>query len=146
LRYNCGPLTFTNAITPIAASIVRQCLAMVQTGEGSRRRARLLWNSVHLRRGLAAAGFQVLGQASAIVPVILGDGALARLMTKHALRLGGIVNLVEYPAVSKNTCRWRLQVMADHSTAQMDAFVHIARQARQLASQELSALLAYSHG
>jgi glycine C-acetyltransferase len=146
LRYNCGPLTFTNAITPIAASIVRQCLAMVQTGEGSRRRARLLRNSVHLRRGLAAAGFQVLGQASAIVPVILGDGALARLMTKHALRLGGIVNLVEYPAVSKNTCRWRLQVMADHSTAQMDAFVHIARQARQLASQELSALLAYSHG
>lgn len=87
----------------------------------------------------------MLGQPSAIVPVILGNGALSRLMTKHALRLGAIVNLVEYPAVSKNTCRWRLQVMAGHTTGQMDEFVRIACQARQLAGDELRTLLARGH-
>ena len=142
LRYNCGPLTFTNAITPIAASIVRECLAIVQSREGATRREQLLRNSVYLRTGMAAAGFEILGQPSAIVPVILGNGALSRLMTKHALRLGGIVNLVEYPAVSKNTCRWRLQVMAQHTSAQMDEFVRIAVEARRLANKELAAILA----
>lgn len=144
LRYNCGPLTFTNAIMPVAASIVRECLAIVQNSEGAARREQLLRNSVHLRRGLANAGFEILGQPSAIVPVILGNGTLSRLMTKHVLRLGGIVNLVEYPAVSKNTCRWRLQVMAQHTSAQMDEFVGIAIEARRLANAELSEMLAES--
>lgn len=142
LRYNCGPLTFTNAITPVAASIVRQCLTIVQSAEGTVRREQLLRNSVQLRKGLAAAGFEAMGQPSAIVPVILGNGTLSRLMTKHALRLGGIVNLVEYPAVSKNTCRWRLQVMAQHTSTQIDEFVRIAVEARRLANEEMAAMLA----
>lgn len=136
LRYNCGPLTFTNAITPIAASIVRECLKIVKSTEGAERRDRLLKNSIHLRQGMQTAGFEVLGQPSAIVPVILGSSGLSRLATKHCLRLGGIVNLVEYPAVSKNTCRWRLQVMADHTFEQLDKFVEIAIKARSLAEAE----------
>lgn len=140
LRYNCGPLTFTNAITPIAASIVRECLRIVQSPEGAERRERLLKNSIRLRKGMQAAGFEVLGEPSAIVPVILGSSGLSRLATKHCLRLGGIVNLVEYPAVSKNTCRWRLQVMADHTAEQIDRFVEIAVQARELGQEEYSQL------
>ena len=42
-----------------------------------------------------------MGQPSAIVPVVTGDSALSRLMTRHALQNGAIVNLVEYPAVSR---------------------------------------------
>jgi glycine C-acetyltransferase len=140
LRYNCGPLTFTNAITPIAAGIVRECLKIVKSPEGAERRAKLLKNAIYLRQGMQAAGFEVLGQPSAIVPVILGSSGLSSLATKHCLRLGGIVNLVEYPAVSKNTCRWRLQVMADHNFEQLDRFVDIAVQARKLAQEELVVL------
>ena len=142
LRYNCGPLTFTNAISPVAANTVREAIRIVQGPEGSVRRESLLRNSRYLRNGMAAAGFEVLGQPSAIVPVILGNNALSRLMTKHALRLGGIVNLVEFPAVSRNTCRWRLQVMAEHTPAQLDKFVGIACRARELAVAELAALTA----
>lgn len=142
LRYNCGPLTFTNAISPVAANTVREALRIVQSAQGAARRESLLRNSIHLRAGMVDAGFQVLGQPSAIVPVILGHNALSRLMTKHALRLGGIVNLVEFPAVSRNTCRWRLQVMAEHTCAQLDEFVRIARRARELAGAELASLTA----
>jgi glycine C-acetyltransferase len=140
LRYNCGPLTFTNAITPIAASIVRESLRIVRSAEGRERRLRLMRNIVHLREALSAEGFDVLGQPSAIVPVVLGDNALSRLVTKHALRLGGIVNLVEYPAVGKNACRWRLQVMADHTSTQIDQFVQIACEARRLGQMELATI------
>ena len=137
LRAQCGTLTFTNAISPVAASVVSEALRLVQTEEGAQRRARMLGNSLALRKGLERAGFEVLGLPSAIVPVILGDAPLSRLMTKHALALGGIVNLIEHPAVSRNTCRWRLQVMADHTEEQMASFVRIAEQARELALAEL---------
>ena len=43
---------------------------------------------------------------------------------------GGIVNLVEYPAVARNACRWRLQVMADHTHDDCLEFAQIVRQAR----------------
>jgi glycine C-acetyltransferase len=140
LRYNCGPLTFTNAITPVAATIVSECLRIVKSEEGKHRREKLMQNILHLRKGMEEAGFEILGQPSAIVPVILGNNALSLLVTKHCLKLGGIVNLVEYPAVSKNTCRWRLQVMTDHTFEQIDRFVEIAREARTLGKQELENL------
>lgn len=64
-------------------------------------------------RGRAVQGFKVLGNASAIVPVIVGYSTVAREMTNAMLTGGAIVNLVEAPAVAKNQSRWRLQVMAD---------------------------------
>ena len=140
LRYNCGPLTFTNAITPMAAAVVRACIRIITGSEGEERRERLMRNILHLRGALEDAEFEVLGNPSAIVPVVLGDSALSRLITKHCLRLGGIVNLVEYPAVSRNTSRWRLQVMADHTKEQIDAFVDAACKARKLGRAEWAQL------
>lgn len=140
LRYHCGALTFTNAISPVAARIVRESLRTVQSPTGEALRQKLAKNCLFLRTSLSAAGFEVLGQPSAIVPVVLGNAALSRLMTKHCLQLGAVVNLVEYPAVSRNTCRWRLQVMATHTEEQITDFVRIAVQARHMAGQELAQL------
>jgi glycine C-acetyltransferase len=55
-------------------------------------------------------------------------------MTRYAIENGGIVNLVEYPGVAKNQCRWRLQVMADHSADQISRFTKIAVAARTSAA------------
>lgn len=137
LRYNCGPQTFTNAMSAVSANVVRKCLEIVASPEGVARRAALMRNIMHLRRRLVAEGFAVMGKPSAIVPVILGGNPVSRLMTKFALENGGIVNLVEYPAVSKNTCRWRLQVMAEHTAEQIDQFVGIAIKARDHALEIL---------
>lgn len=114
LRFTCGPQAFTNAMSPLQAAVVLKCLDIVRSAEGAARRIRLLENVCRLREGLVSHGFSTMGSASPIVPAILGDSSLSRLICSEVLRRGALVNLVEYPAVSKNTCRFRLQVMAEH--------------------------------
>lgn len=142
LRGQCGPSTFTNAMSPIQAATVLAALDLVEGEEGKARRDRLMHNSLRLRAGLEEAGFEVLGKPSAVVPMLIGDVLLARLMTRYAVDFGGIVNLVEHPAVAKNACRWRLQVMADHTDEQIDAMVEIAEKARELAEMHVEWLSA----
>lgn len=128
LRYNCGPLTFTNALSPVQAACVHAALDIVQSAEGRERRERVMRSSQQLRAGLTTLGVEVLGEASAIVPAVLGSVADARLLTRAMQQEGFLVNLVEFPAVSRSASRWRLQVMADHTPAQIEAFLtHLHR-------------------
>ncbi len=130
LRSSGPTQTFTNAIGPVSAAIAEACLEIVQGSEGATRRARLAENALHLRADLADSGFTLLGQPSAIIPVVLGEVAAARQMTAHAIESGALVNLVEFPAVSRNSSRWRLQVMADHEPWHIDRLVEVAKAGR----------------
>ena len=136
LRYRCGPSTFTNAMTPIQASVVRAALGVVRSPEGRERRRQLLRNVQHLRARLAELDFEVLGRPTPIIPVVVGDTAMGRVLTKHALQLGAVVNLVEYPAVSAKSSRLRVQMMADHTLEQLDTFAEILAEARALSEAE----------
>jgi glycine C-acetyltransferase len=140
LRGQCGPSTFTNAMTQLQASIVLASLDIIQSEEGAERRARMMNNSLRMREGLKSADFDVLGRPSAIVPMLIGDVLLARLMTRYAVEMGAIVNLVEHPAVAKNACRWRLQVMADHTDEQIDRLVEIALASKKKAEEHIAFL------
>jgi len=133
LRYNCGPLTFTNALSPVQAATVLAALDIVVGDEGAELRARLMNNVLSLRNGFDASAFQVLGQPSAIVPVVFGGSPVSRLATRYALENGAIINLVEYPAVSRNSCRWRLQVMAQHTAQHIESLLGVAVAAREAA-------------
>ncbi|GAU86617.1 8-amino-7-oxononanoate synthase [Bosea sp. BIWAKO-01] len=130
-------------MTPIQAAVIDAALSIIDSPEGGERRARLLSNVALLRDRLAAEDFLVLGQPSAIVPVILGNASVSRLMTRYAAEEGGIVNLVEYPAVARNACRWRMQVMADHAENHIDSMVEIAVSARKRALAHEEALAAF---
>jgi glycine C-acetyltransferase len=129
LRYMCGPSTFTNAMSPVQAAVVRASLAEIGGVGGRERRERLARNVDLLRTSLSTLGYSVLGRPSAVVPVVVGDVAYGRILTKHVLRRGAIVNLVEYPAVSTKSSRLRLQVMADHTADDLVEFVSILRDA-----------------
>jgi glycine C-acetyltransferase len=137
LRSSCGPLTFTNALSPVQAAVVQACLDIVGSEEGELRRKRLMANIIYLRDSLVKAGFSLLGEPSAIVPVVLGDNTISRIMTREILKAGAIVNLVEHPAVARNSCRWRLQVMTDHTPSQIDHFVKLAKLARERGNASL---------
>ena len=130
-----GPLSFTNTLSPIQAAVILECLSIIDDDEGDERRTRLMANAHLLRSRLRDAGFEVRGAPSAIVPVVLGGCAISRIITREVLQRGALVNLIEYPAVPRNGCRWRLHVMADHSPDEIEAFVKIAVDARARANE-----------
>lgn len=137
LRYACGPHTFSNAISPIQASVVLKALEILDSDEGNELREKMMSNAISLRKGLVLAGFKVMGEPSAIIPVIIGDSARARFITKFTLERGGLVNLVEYPAVAKNASCFRLQVMASHTQEHIDRFIRILTEATRDADVQM---------
>lgn len=119
LRGFAGSLTYSSALPAAHAAAALAAFAIVDSAEGTARRAALAANAAAVRQALTAAGFTLLGRPGPIVPVVLGPLAQARRLTRAALAAGALVNLIEHPAVSRNACRWRLQVNAAHTPAQI---------------------------
>ncbi len=113
-----GPHMFSNALSPIQVATVRESLRIVRSAEGDARRASLM-RAVHaFRDAVTAEGYECLGDPSAVVPVLVGDTAIARLASGGALRRGLFANLVEFPAVGIRAARFRCQLQADHTPEQ----------------------------
>jgi glycine C-acetyltransferase len=108
-------------------------LQIVQSPEGMARRLRLMKSALAMRAALVEAGFTVLGQPSAIVPVLMGGVARSRLMARFLVEQGVLVNLVEHPAVSRNASRLRLQLMASHEAAHIRTCVAAVQEAARQA-------------
>ena len=89
-----------------------------------------------LRDALSAVDLQHLGNPSPIVPVRVGDEALARLVSRRLPALAVIANLVEFPAVAKGDARLRLQMMPTHSLENVQALASRLRTAIDLAQVE----------
>lgn len=123
LKYYSAPQTFSNALSPVQAATVLKAFDIITSSEGRALRAQLMTNIRHLRTTLDQAGFEVLGEPSAIVPVLMHAEGLARLVARRLPTLGVVTNLVEYPAVAKGSARFRFQVMATHSRKNIDEAV-----------------------
>jgi 7-keto-8-aminopelargonate synthetase-like enzyme len=119
LQLFAGPHLFSNALSPLQASIILECLGIVASSEGAALRAQLMSNVEELRRLLADAGLRRLGTPSAIVPVLVGRESVSRLAGKLLAREGLFANQVEYPGVPLGAARLRLQLMANHSLQQV---------------------------
>ena len=136
LRFYSPSCTFSNALSPVQVAVVTKALEIVRSPEGQALRDRLMANVLHLREALTDRGLGVYGGPSAIVAVKAGDEALARLTARELPTLGLLANLVEFPAVAKGQARFRMQVMAAHTEAEIETAA---------ACMEAGVKLAYSH-
>jgi 7-keto-8-aminopelargonate synthetase-like enzyme len=136
LKYYSATQTFSNALSPVQAASILAAFDIVRSAEGKERRQRLMSNILYLRAETRRVGLETLGDPSAIVPVRVGAEGLARLASRNLAALGAIANLVEYPAVPKGGARFRVQVMADHKTEEIDAFVKAMLEAMRSADIE----------
>jgi 7-keto-8-aminopelargonate synthetase-like enzyme/CRP-like cAMP-binding protein len=119
LKVMAGTHTFSNAISPVQAAVVLASLQIVRSPEGQELRDRLLRNSNALRSELERRGVRCLGEASAVVPAMVGAEAEARVTVSLLNKRGMFVNLAEFPAVALGAARLRMQVMAGHVEDQM---------------------------
>ena len=136
LKYNGSTATFSNALSPVQAATVTKAFEIVQSERGENLRSVLVKRINQLREALTAAGLEYVGNPSPIVPVVVGDEALARLVSRRLPSLEVIANLVEYPAVAKGNARLRLQMMPSHSLENIQALASRLRTAIELAQVE----------
>lgn len=129
LKYYGSSATFSNAMSPVNAATVTKAFEIVQSDKGRHLRSLLMERINQLRTALSAEGLQTMGNPSPIVPVRVGDEALARLVSRRLPALEVIANLVEYPAVAKGDARLRLQMMPTHSPEDVTAVAARLRQA-----------------
>jgi 7-keto-8-aminopelargonate synthetase-like enzyme len=119
LQLYAGPHMFSNALSPIQAAVVLECVNLVGSDEGDSLRADLLRNVETARQLLAAEQLHCMGIPSAIVPVLVGSEKVSRLVGKLLFEQSVFVNQVEFPGVPVGASRLRLQLMANHNVAQV---------------------------
>lgn len=144
LKTFAGPQTFSNAMSPVQAAIVKEAFDIVDSDEGRARRDALMRNILALREALTAVGLTHIGVPSPIVPVVFDDTRKLRLLSHAVLSHPVIVNFAEFPAVPANRPRVRLQVQTDHTEFQVKQVVAALKAAATEATAALEALMRHS--
>jgi len=131
LRQRSRPYLFSNALAPGIAAASLRVLELLQGNEGDALRRRVVANGEHFRRAMTALGFDLVPGAHPIVPVMLGDAALATRMAEALLVEGIYVIGFSYPVVPKGKARIRTQMSAAHTAEDIDkavaAFAKVGR-------------------
>ncbi len=112
LRQRSRPYLFSNSLAP---SIVGASIEVFKLlNESTALRDKVEANVNQFKAGMQAAGFDLRGGASAIVPVMLYDAKLAQQMANDLLAEGIYVTGFFYPVVPKDLARIRVQLSAGH--------------------------------
>lgn len=130
LRQRSRPYLFSNSLAP---SIVGASLKVFELLEkDTTLRDQLEWNTNYFKKGMKAAGFDIIDGDSAIVPVMLYDAKLAQNMANELLKKGIYVIGFFFPVVPKEKARIRVQLSAAHSKEHLDkaitAFTEVGQQ------------------
>jgi 8-amino-7-oxononanoate synthase len=99
---------FTTALPPYFAAQVRAALKLARTADTER--ARLARMAAQLRASLRVAGFDTGASASQIIPILLGENAIALQHAAELCRAGFAVRAIRPPTVPQGTARLRLSL------------------------------------
>lgn len=130
LRQRSRPYLFSNSLAPAIVQASLQALKLVDAGDELRKQ--LNENADYFRKQMELAGFTLSGSGHAIIPVMIGDAALASTLAERLLKEGIYVIGFSFPVVPKGQARIRTQMSAAHSREQLDqaisAFTRISRE------------------
>ncbi|CAN7691157.1 glycine C-acetyltransferase [Mesorhizobium sp. LjNodule214] len=121
LRQRSRPYLFSNTLMPAIAGASIRVFDMIRHGDALRRR--LYDNAARFRSEMGKLGFTLAGADHPIIPVMLGDAALAQEMAARMLKRGIYVIGFSFPVVPKGQARIRTQISAAHSSADIDRAV-----------------------
>ncbi len=118
LRQRSRPYLFSNSVAPMIVAASIKVLDLLT--ESSELRERLFSNTRLFRERMSASGFQILPGEHPIVPVMLGDAALATRMADLLLKKGIYVVGFSYPVVPQGKARIRVQLSAAHTPHELE--------------------------
>ncbi len=127
LRQRSRPYLFSNSLVPAIASTSLAVLDLLSAS--TELRDKLEANARMFREGMGKRGLSIPPGDHPIVPIMLGDAALAVKMASMLLDEGVYVIGFSYPVVPKGKARIRVQLSAAHEPADiefaMDAFARV---------------------
>ncbi|MCB0474357.1 MAG: glycine C-acetyltransferase, partial [Flavobacteriaceae bacterium] len=118
LRQRSRPYLFSNSLAPSIVGASLKVFDMLE--KDTSLRDKLEWNTNYFRKGMEAAGFDLVGADAAIVPVMLYDAKLSQTMADELLKEGIYVIGFFYPVVPKGKARIRVQLSAAHEKEHLD--------------------------
>jgi glycine C-acetyltransferase len=132
LRQRSRPYLFSNTLAPTIAGATLKVLELLTTS--TELRDTLETNTRFFRAEIGRAGFTVLPGEHPIVPIMLGDAALATRFADAMLAEGVYVVGFSYPVVPNGKARIRTQISAAHSPQDLEfAVAAFSRVKKQLA-------------
>jgi glycine C-acetyltransferase len=118
LRQRSRPYLFSNTVAPPVVGGALKAIELLSVS--TELRDRLESNTRLFRAGLTGLGFDVMPGDHPIVPILLGDAALAGRFAEAMLQRGVYVIGFSYPVVPHGKARIRTQVSAAHTTSDLE--------------------------
>jgi glycine C-acetyltransferase len=118
LRQRSRPYLFSNTVAP--AIVAGSIKAIEILSDSTDLRDRLEANTRFFREGMERLGFEIVLGRHSIVPIMLGDAALAQSFAEAMLERGVYVIGFSFPVVPKGKARIRTQISAAHSQKDLE--------------------------
>jgi glycine C-acetyltransferase len=128
LRQRSRPYLFSNSLAPPIVAASLKVLDMIT--ESGELRDRLMDNTRFFRERMTALNFSILPGEHPIVPIMIGDAAMAGRMADALLKKGVYVVGFYYPVVPQGKARIRVQTSAAHSRQDLEYAVEQFRGVR----------------
>jgi glycine C-acetyltransferase len=134
LRQRSRPYLFSNTLAPAIAATSLKVLEILSAS--TELRDQLESNTQYFRAGMAQRGFDIPEGDHPIVPIMLGDAALATKMADLLLDEGIYVIGFSYPVVPKGQARIRVQISAAHSIESLDRAIDAFAKVRDVCAAD----------
>ncbi len=118
LRQRSRPYLFSNTLAPTITATSIKVLDILESSADLRSKVKN--NAKYFRDGLTKLGFTLPPGEHPIIPVMLGDAKLAKIMAGKLLQEGIYVIGFSYPVVPQGKARIRTQVSAAHDREHLD--------------------------
>jgi glycine C-acetyltransferase len=118
LRQRSRPYLFSNTLAPAIVAASLKVLDILS--KSTALRDKLMDNTRYFREQIGRIGLNVIPGEHPIVPIMLGDAALAQQMADRLLEKGVYVIGFSYPVVPKGAARIRIQISAAHTREDLD--------------------------
>ena len=118
LRQKSRPYTFSNTMPPMVVAGSIEAINMIESDPSLV--DALHANTEYFREQIVRLGFTIIKGLHPIVPVMLGEAALAQDMSRELLGEGVYIKGLWYPVVPKGEARLRAQISAAHTRQDLD--------------------------
>jgi 8-amino-7-oxononanoate synthase len=123
IKHHSPALIFSASPTPASVAAALAALDILEAEP--ERVTKLISNADKMRKGFTELGFNVIDGRTAIVPVIVGDDALAFKMWRMLYDSGVFVNVFISPGVPQGRQMMRTSYMATHEEKHLDTILNV---------------------